>query len=198
MVKKTLIMASILVFSTAAISFSEDIVQTPDNTGTTQSASDFQRSRKGPDFQKRNAEFEKRLKLSDKQKTKAEEIRKQGFEQMKPIMDKLQEKKAEFEAIKKSEETGQAQQEKIDQLNKEIGALNRAAHEIRMQNMKDFEGILSRKQKKEMKKMKEEGRKKFEEQRKKGAHHPGGPEFGPNGPEGGFPPPPPESEKTDE
>lgn len=54
-----------------------------------------------------------------------------------------------------------------------------------MQNMKDFEAILTKKQLKELKKMKEEGRKNFEKQYKKGGHpHMGGPrpEFGPEGP----------------
>ena len=77
-------------------------------------------------------------------------------------------------------------------MHKEIRALKRAAHELRMQNMKDFEGILTKKQLKELKKMKEEGRKKFEKQHKKNGH----PQFGPRPegprPEGPCPPPAPE------
>lgn len=89
------------------------------------------------------------------------------------------------------------QQEKLAELHKEIRALKRAAHELRMQNMQEFEAILTKKQLKELRKMKEEGRKNFEKRHKKGGHpHFDGPRpgFGPEGPgprpEGPFPEPP--------
>jgi len=177
--KKTLILASALVFAISLASYADTDVKTKQIT--TQKAGnriempnrpDFQRPPKGPDFKKRQAEFDKRLNLTDKQKTKAEEIRKQGFEKMKPVMEKTKAKHLELRKLKEEQkDTNKAQ---IDQIQKELQALRKEAHEIRQQNMKDFEAILTKKQKKELQTMKEEGRKKFEQEHKK--IHPG---FGP-------------------
>lgn len=193
MLKKSLVMVALLVFATATASFAEDS-KAPCNCGKPncncgkQAPCNCQKPPKGPDFAKRNAEFEKRLKLTDEQKAKAEAIRKKGFEQMQPLMAKLKEKKGEIEGIKRSKLLERDKQAQIEQLHKEIGALKRGIHELRMQNMKEFESILTSKQLKELKKMKDEGRKKFEKEHKKGGH----PAFGPNGPrpEGPCPPPP--------
>ena len=196
MLKKSLIMASILMFATASISYAD--TKTPCNCGkpncncAKKAPCNYQKPPKGPDFEKRKAEFEKRLKLTDEQKAKADAIHKKGAEQMRQIMSKLHEKRGEIEGIKKSKLLERDKQAQIEQLQKEIAALRRGAHELRMQNMKEFESILTSKQLKELKKMKDEGRKKFEKERKKG----GMPPFGPNGPrpEGPCPPPPPEAE----
>lgn len=193
MLKKSLIMASLLMFASASICFAD--TKAPCNCGNPkcncakQAPCNYKKPPKGPDFAKRNAEFEKRLKLTDEQKAKAEAIRKKGFEQMQPLMAKMKEKNDEIEGIKKSKLLERDKQAQIEQLHKEIGALKRGMHELRMQNMKEFESILTSKQLKELKKMKEEGRKKFEKEHKKGGH----PAFGPNGPrpEGPCPPPPP-------
>ena len=195
MLKKSLVMAALLVFATATTAFASDF-KPPCNCGKPncncpkQAPCNCQKPPKGPDFAKRNAEFEKRLKLTNEQKAKAEAIRKKGFEQMQPLMTKLKEKRGEIEGIKQSKLLERDKQAQIEQLQKEIGALKRGMHELRMQNMKEFESILTSKQLKELKKMKEEGRKKFEQKRKQN----GQPMFGPNGPrpEGHFPPPPPE------
>ena len=175
--KKTLILASALVFAISLASYADTDVKTKQIT--TQKAGnriempnrpDFQRPPKGPDFKKRQAEFDKRLNLTDKQKTKAEEIRKQGFDKMKPIMEKTKEKSIELKKLRDANnENNKAQ---IEQLHKELQALKKEAHEIRQQNMKDFEAILTKKQKKELQTMKEEGRKKFEQERKKNYHGP--------------------------
>lgn len=195
MLKKSLVMAALLVFATATTAFASDFKPPckcgkPNCNCPKQAPCNCQKPPKGPDFAKRNAEFEKRLKLTDEQKAKAEAIRKKGFEQMQPLMTKLKEKRGEIEGIKKSKLLERDKQAQIEQLQKEIGALKRGMHELRMQNMKEFESILTSKQLKELKKMKEEGRKKFEQKRKQN----GQPMFGPNGPrpEGHFPPPPPE------
>lgn len=195
MLKKSLVMAALLVFATATTAFASDF-KPPCNCGKPncncpkQAPCNCKKPPKGPDFAKRNAEFEKRLKLTNEQKAKAEAIRKKGFEQMQPLMTKLKEKRGEIEGIKQSKLLERDKQAQIEQLQKEIGALKRGMHELRMQNMKEFESILTSKQLKELKKMKEEGRKKFEQKRKQNGH----PMFGPNGPrpEGHFPPPPPE------
>lgn len=193
MLKKSLIMASILMFASASVCFAD--TKAPCNCGKPQcncpqkAPCNCQRPPKGPDFAKRHAEFEKRLKLTDKQKAKAEAIRKKGIEQMKPLMVKLQEKKGEIEGIKQSKLLERDKQAQIEQLQKEIMALKRGMHELRMQNMKEFESLLTAKQLKELKKMKDEGRKKFEKEHKKCPCPP----FGPR-PDGQVPPPPPEAE----
>ena len=193
MLKKSLIMASILMFASASVCFAD--TKAPCNCGKPQcncpqkAPCNCQRPPKGPDFAKRHAEFEKRLKLTDEQKTKAEAIRKKGMEQMKPLMVKLQEKKGQIEGIKQSKLLERDKQAQIEQLQKEITALKRGMHELRMQNMKEFESLLTAKQLKELKKMKDEGRKKFEKEHKKCPCPP----FGPR-PDGQVPPPPPEAE----
>ena len=84
MLKKSLIMASILMFASASVCFAD--TKAPCNCGkpqcncAKQAPCNCKKPPKGPDFAKRNAEFEKRLKLTDEQKAKAEAIRKKGFE----------------------------------------------------------------------------------------------------------------------
>lgn len=196
MLKKSLIMASVLVFASAAMCYAEDTAQkvaAPAKTPavTTQQAPEFKKPPRKPEFKKRQDAFEKRLKLTDEQKAKAKEIRQRGHEQMKPIIEKLKEKRMEIEAVKRSRMAAQMQQEKIAELQKEIRALKHAAHELRMQNMKEFEAILTKKQLKELRKMKEEGRKNFEKRHKKHPHPGFGPGPRPNAPEPPAPPAPP-------
>lgn len=181
--KKTLITACALLIASNAVMAAEPAPVKPHQCNCPKC--DCQRPPKGPDFKKRQAEFEQRLKLTDEQKAKAKELREQGFEKMKPVMDKMKEKRAEIEAVKRSRIAPQAQQEKIEQLKKEIGALRNEMHRLRMENMKSFEALLTKSQLKELKKMKEEGRKKFDKEFKKHSHRG---EFGPR-PECECPPP---------
>ena len=113
------------------------------------------------------AAFEKRLKLTDAQKAQAKEIHKKGFEEIKPIMDKINLKREEIEAVKRSTLAPETQAEKIVQIRKELKELKHQARTVQMKNMKEFEAILTDKQKAELKKIKEEGRKKFEKEHKK-------------------------------
>ena len=143
---------------------------------------------KGPDFQKKHKKFENRLNLTDEQKQKAEEIHKQGFEKMKPIMEKIKEKQKE--AFTYKDKTDEQSVQKREELRKQIGALRKEAGDIRKQNMKDFESILTKKQQKELQKIKEEGRKNFDKDFK--GRRPGfgpRPDFGPHHDE--IPPQPP-------
>ena len=109
------------------------------------------------------AAFEQRLGLTEVQKMKARNMRKQNFEKIKPVIDEIQIKKQEAEMIRNSKLSPEAQEEKLAVIDKEITELNKQAKEIRKQNMKDFESILTAKQKKTLKQMKNEGRKNFEE-----------------------------------
>ena len=176
--KKTLIMACALIVASASVVFADEVKpQTPVKCNCQKPCNCQRPPQKGPDFKKRQAEFEQRLKLTDEQKAKAKELREQGFEKMKPIMEKMKEKRAEIETVKRSRISVEAQNERIEQLKKEIGALKNEAHRLRMENMKAFEGILTKSQLKELKKMKEEGRKNFDKEFKK---HPHRGEFGPH------------------
>ncbi len=137
------------------------------------------KTQKGAEFAKRAAEFENRLKLTDEQKAKAKEIRQKGMEEIKPVMEKIKEKNAEIDAVIASKIAPQEQKVKLDGLHKELAALKREAHELRVKNMKEFESILTKKQQKELTKMKEEGRKNFAKKHKHMRPHIGGPEHRP-------------------
>ena len=190
--KKTLILAGILAMTMTSVYAAEQTVEQtlvqPAQQVETVKPEEYKLPPKRPDFKKcecpkckkakcdcvkkgPKADFEKRLKLTDEQKAQAEELRKKGHEEMKPIMEQIRLKHQEIEAVKLSRMATQMQEEKIAQLKKEIQELKGQAKELRQQNMKDFEAILTKKQQKELKKMKEEGRKRFEQARKEG-HHP--------------------------
>jgi len=68
--KKTLIMASLLVFAAASNAFAVETVPAKEVVPAQKTQCNCQRPQKGPDFQKRHVEFEKRLKLTDEQKAK--------------------------------------------------------------------------------------------------------------------------------
>ena len=110
--------------------------------------------------------FEQKLGLTEVQKLKAKELRKSGHEKMKPVVDQIKAKKQEAEAVRNSKLTVQEQEEKLTVIDKDLAALKKQADKIKKQNMKDFESILTRDQKKILKDMKKEGRKNFEKQKK--------------------------------
>ena len=110
--------------------------------------------------------FEQRLGLTEVQKLKARELRKNGHEKMKPVMEEIKTKKPEAESIRHSDLTVQAKEEKLTVIDNDLKILEKQAQTIRKQNMKDFESILTGSQKKTLKKMKKEGRKNFDKNRK--------------------------------
>lgn len=161
--KKILILASVLLFATASFATSDTkTIQTNDSTLNQSKPYCKMPPPKGPEFKKRHEEFEKRLNLTDEQKSMAKQLREEGFEKMKPIMEKTKQKQQEAAQLKTNGDT-----EKLEQVKKQIGALKREAHEIRMQDMKKFENILTKTQKEELKKMKKEGRKHFEQEHRR-------------------------------
>lgn len=169
--KKVLILASALIFTTTVCIANTDVKPVPTKAPIAKCGEQFNKMPpppKGPDFEKRKAEFEKRLNLTEKQKKQSEELHKSGFEKMKPIMEKTKEKQKELWALKDAKDEQSLQ--KAEQLKKELGALRNEARELKKQNMKDFENILTKKQKKELEKMKEEGRKNFEKNFKNRPH----------------------------
>ena len=118
-------------------------------------------------MEKRKQEFEKRLKLTDEQKIKAKEIQEKSREEMKPIMKQIRLKREEIRKIENSFNTDADKKALIEPLRNDVRELNKKAHQMRVQNMKEFEGILTQKQLKELEKMKQEGRKKFEKNMKR-------------------------------
>ena len=180
MIKKTLILAALAAFTFNG-AIAANTITTPESTPKVQTQlaapaetpevkgdrAELDAPPPPPCQNKRNAEFEKRLKLTDEQKAKAKELRMKGHEQMEPIMIKIKNLKQEKEMVLRSRIAVEMQKEKIAEIDAQIKDLKKQAHELRMQNMKEFESILTDKQKKELQKMKKEGRKKFEKARKK-------------------------------
>ncbi len=115
-----------------------------------------------PSRQEMRKMFEQRLKLTEKQKQKAAQIHKEGKEQIKPVIMKLDLKRQELEMVKLSKMSERAQQEKATELNAEIKELEKQAQDIRKKNTQEFESILNKKQKAELEIMKAEGRARFE------------------------------------
>ena len=148
----------------------------PFNDGQKGNIEKFQKptfDRKAPDMEQmkkikkaHDAAFEQKLNLTEVQKLKARELRKAGHEKMAPVMKDIKAKKQEAEMVRNSKLTVEAKEEKLIVIDKDLAALQKQAKEIRKQNMKDFESILTKDQKKTLKNMKKEGRKNFDKQRK--------------------------------
>ena len=108
------------------------------------------------------AAFEQKLGLTEAQKAKAKKLRIEGHKKMRPVMEEIKSKKQEAEAIKRSKMAIRMQEEELAKIDTDLKVLEKKAHKIRQQNMKDFESILTKDQKKILNQMKEEGRKNFE------------------------------------
>ena len=106
--------------------------------------------------------FKRRLGLTEAQKVKARELRMQGHAKLKPVLDEINNKKQEAKMVKLSRIAVWAQEEELAKLDKEIAALEKKANEIRKANMKEFESILTKDQRKILKQMKKEGRQRYE------------------------------------
>lgn len=110
--------------------------------------------------------IDEKLKLTDKQKEQAKQLRAQGREQMEPIMNAIRIKFEQKELLKKSTDiTTEAKLEQIEKLDNQIFVLKKQAHDLRLKNERDFEAILTSKQKKELDKIKSDVRKNMEKQR---------------------------------
>lgn len=175
MIRKSLILAALFAFTLTGVNAAETTAA-PQSKAPAQSQTLLPErpEPKGPHFDaqrppcpKAKAEFEKRLKLTEEQKELAKQIRMKGHEEMKPLMDKMRALKQEKEVVLHTRIAVQMQQERIAEIDAKIKDLRKQAHELRVKNMKEFEAILTDKQKKELKKMKEEGRKNFEKAKNK-------------------------------
>ena len=68
--------------------------------------------------------------------------------------------------VKMSRIAGWVQEERLNALDKDIKNLEKKANAIRKKNMKEFESILTKDQKKILEEMKKEGRQNFEQGQK--------------------------------
>ncbi len=117
--------------------------------------------------------LDEKLKLTTAQKEKAKALRMETREQMRPIMEAIKTKHEQKEIIKHNRNmTATAQCEQVAKLNAEISELEKQAHDLRIKNEKDFESILTQKQKNEFNKLKQQQRKQMAKNFKKGAPQP--------------------------
>ena len=149
--KKVLVLLTLILITTSYAYSNEGVVQSVNK----QSFADIKAQREKA--------FEKRLGLTEEQKIKAKEIRKQGHDKIKPVIEQIIAKKQEAKMVKMSRIAVQIQEERLDAIDKELKILEKKAHDIRKANMKEFESILTKEQKKILKQMKKEGRKRYQE-----------------------------------
>ena len=79
-------------------------------------------------------------------------------------LDEIKSKKQEAEMVRRSRMAVQMQEEKLAVIDAELKILERKANSIRKSNMKEFESILTRQQKRTLKEMKKEGRQRYHSQ----------------------------------
>ena len=154
MMKKTLILASLLALTISPAVMAQEAADTVKAEPAVK-----QECQQKPVCEKREKaknEFEKRLKLTDEQIQKAKENRMKARKEMEPLKQQIKLKHEEIEAVKRSRMSVEAQAEKIAALKSEIRELKKQIHEIQIKNMKDFEALLTEKQLKELNKIKKE------------------------------------------
>ena len=105
--------------------------------------------------------FEQRLGLTEEQIQKSKELRLEGREKIKPVVEKIQSREREIQMVKQSSLDEKTQEVKLNSLNSDLRTLHKQAHDIRVENMKEFENILTNEQRKTLKEMKQEGRQEF-------------------------------------
>jgi Spy/CpxP family protein refolding chaperone len=166
MFKKSLIVASVLILAGTSAVWAGEGCACQKPVPPCKCEKKFDPAKKA-EFEKKRAEFEQRLQLTDEQKAQAKAIHEKAKSDIEPLVEQLKAKKAEFEAVTKSKLAPDAQNAKLDKLRAEKREIKAKMHEIRKNSMKEFEAILTPDQKKELAKMKEEGRQRFEERKGK-------------------------------
>ncbi len=80
-------------------------------------------------------------------KQKAHEIRMNGHQKIRPVIEKIKAKKAEIKAVEMSKLPQAEKDKKIATLKEELKPLKQEARKIRTENTKEFEAILTPEQK---------------------------------------------------
>lgn len=151
--KKFLLMMFVIAMTSVAVNAAEGVKSVSKNAFVQQKVVDRKMMRD-------NA-FERRLELTEVQKLKARQIRQSGHEKLLPVLEQIKSKKQEAEMIRRSRMAVQMQEEKLTVIDKELKVLEKQANDIRKSNMREFESILTRQQKRTLKEMKKEGRRKY-------------------------------------
>ncbi len=120
------------------------------------------------EHEKRKAEFDKRLNLTEAQKSIIEKNRMEDREKMKPVFEEIWAKKKQINEICNSNLCQEEKDKQVNELKSQLKCLKSKAHSLREENMKKFEEILTPAQKIEFDKMKKEHKSEKEKFRK---HH---------------------------
>ena len=119
------------------------------------------------EMEAKKAEFEKRLNLTEAQKQQIEKNKQKDREKMKPIIQKMHEKRNELHNIKTDKTLSQDEKlKKSAAIEKELIDLKVKANDLRKKNMESFEKLLTPEQKSEFAKIKEEQKQEMEKRRK--------------------------------
>lgn len=119
------------------------------------------------EHQKRKAETDARLKLTEEQKCICEKNRQEGREKMRPVFEDMKAKKMKINEISASNLPQEEKDKQIKAIKIDLAVLRDKAHCLRDENMKQFESILTPAQKAELEKIKQEHRKEMEKRHKK-------------------------------
>lgn len=111
------------------------------------------------EHEKRKAEMDARLKLTEEQKCIIEKNRQESRQKMKPLFEDLKTKKMKLNEINNSTLSKEEKDKQINALKSDIHNLKTQLHKLREENMKNFEAILTPQQKVEFKKMRQEHKK---------------------------------------
>lgn len=118
------------------------------------------------EMEAKKAEFEKRLNLTEKQKEQIEKNKEKDKEKMKPIFEEMKAKQSQIRDIEKNSSLTESEKvKKSAQLEKDIIDLRVKADELRRNNMKSFENILTKEQMEEFTKIKQEQQQEMEKRR---------------------------------
>lgn len=109
------------------------------------------------EMEAKKAEFEKRLNLTETQKQQIEKNKAKDREKMKPIMQKMHEKRKALRDIEMDKALSPEEKiEKSAPIEKDLIDLKVKANDLRKKNMESFEKLLNSEQKAEFEKIKQE------------------------------------------
>lgn len=180
--RKKLIISTLAVLMLSTTAFANEETQKVDDKNLPAVEATVEKTRpeaKRPDGDKKGGEHAKKhddkLKLTDEQREQAKAIHKSGHDKIKPIFEEMKVKKDALHSLKDTKLSEEEKKADAEVIKKELKELKESVKKVQVENMKEFEAILTPDQKKEFKKMKKEGEKKRKEMEKK--HKKGDKEF---------------------
>lgn len=115
---------------------------------------------------KKKCNLDQVLNLTDEQKATLKQNREESKKKMKPIMKKMSKKKYEIDKVMLSNSSKLEKIEKIEKIKAEMKVLKLQADQIRKEDMKKFESVLTDEQKAKFEEIKKEKKKEFEARKK--------------------------------